>query len=416
MNVLKRLMDSSAHVATGDFSLRTGRPSRKGDLGRITRAFDRMAHSLEYCEVERKRTERALQASEMRYRRLFETAQDGILILNADTGRIEDANPFLTQLLGYPRDRFVGNKLWEAGPFRGIEATRIQFQELQSRPYVRHEDLTLETRDGRLVDVDFVSNVYRVDDQKVIQCNIRDITTRKAAEQKRKEYSRQLQALSRRVVEVQETERRHLARELHDELGQTLTVAQLNLQVLLQSAAPRDRRRLTDGLQAIEQALERVHSLALNLRPPMLDDLGLEPALVWLTHRQAELAGLKSEVEAETLDQRLDPVIETECFRIAQEALTNVVRHARAKSVTLRLQKQEGHLHLRVRDDGTGFNVAAIREKAVQGASLGLLSMEERAMLTGGRVEFSSVPGKGTEVHAWFPLKLRIQSGERSAS
>jgi signal transduction histidine kinase len=103
----------------------------------------------------------------------------------------------------------------------------------------------------------------------------------------------------------------------------------------------------------------------------------------------------------------MDPVIETECFRVAQEALTNVVRHAQARRVALELQKSNGHLHLRVRDDGVGFDVPALRQQAVRGASLGLLSMEERASLAGGGLEFISAKGKGTEVHAWFPLKWR---------
>ena len=98
-------------------------------------------------------------------------------------------------------------------------------------------------------------------------------------------------------------------------------------------------------------------------------------------------------------------MIETECFRVAQGALTNVVRHAQAKTLTVELRQGAGQLHLRVRDDGIGFDVRAVWEEAVRGATLGLLSMEERAALAGGWLEFKSVPGKGTEVHAWFPLK-----------
>jgi signal transduction histidine kinase len=117
------------------------------------------------------------------------------------------------------------------------------------------------------------------------------------------------------------------------------------------------------------------------------------------------VVGLQTGFRADPLDQRLDPVIETECFRIAQEALTNVVRHAQARAVTVSLSTNNGHLHLRVRDDGVGFDVATVREKSVRGASLGLLSMEERAALAGGGLEFTSNPMQGTEVHAWFPLK-----------
>jgi len=148
-----------------------------------------------------------------------------------------------------------------------------------------------------------------------------------------------------------------------------------------------------------------VHDLSLNLRPSMLDDLGLEPALRWYTDRQAALAGLQAEVRADPLEQRLDTMIETECFRVAQEALTNVVKHAKARTVTVELTRNDAQIHLSVRDDGAGFDVASVREQAVRGASLGLLSMEERATLAGGRLDYDSAPGRGTEVQAWFPLK-----------
>ena len=236
---------------------------------------------------------------------------------------------------------------------------------------------------------------------------VKERMERKLAERKRSEYGSRLQVLSRRLVTAQETERRSIARELHDEIGQALTAMQLNLQALLQSAAASDRPRLRVTLETVERVLKQVHDLALNLRPSMLDDLGLEPALVWLTNRQAKIAGIKGEVHVGALEHRLDAVIETECFRITQEALTNVMRHAQARAVTVGLRQEAGQIHLRVQDDGIGFDVAAMSEKAVRGASLGLLSMEERAVLAGGQLEFNSVTGQGTEVHAWFPLKWR---------
>lgn len=125
-----------------------------------------------------------LKDSELRYRRLFEAAQDGILILDAETGLIEDVNPYLMKMLGYSREEFIEKKLWEVGAFRDIEASKEAFEALQENEYIRYEDLPLKTKDGRLVQVEFVSNVYMVDDEKVIQCNIRDITARKQAEQK----------------------------------------------------------------------------------------------------------------------------------------------------------------------------------------------------------------------------------------
>ncbi len=137
--------------------------------------------------TERKKLEADLEASETRFRRLFESAQDGILILDARTAAVVEVNPFLVELLGYPREHFLGKKLWEIGPFKDIKTSKAAFKELQTEKYIRYEDLPLETEDGRKIDVEFVSNVYLVDHTKVIQCNIRDITERrKAAEEIRK--------------------------------------------------------------------------------------------------------------------------------------------------------------------------------------------------------------------------------------
>jgi PAS domain S-box-containing protein len=410
---VRTLVKSSTRLAIGDLTTRTGLVHRGDELGQLTRTFDQMAQSLEHREGQRQSADYAMKASENRYRRLFETAQDGILILNADTGQIDDVNPFLTNMLGYTREQLLGNKLWEIGPFKDTKASKASFLELQRKTYVRYEDLPLETSAGKSINVEFVSNVYQVNGGKVIQCNVRDITKRKLAEAKRKEYSLKLQVLSRRLVEAQETERRNIARELHDEIGQALTVMQLNLQAMLQSpGADAMAPRLNESLKVVERVLEQVQDISLDLRPSILDDLGLEPALRWYTDRQAALVELKVKFHADKLAQRLDPMIETECFRVAQEALTNVVRHAQAKVVTVELRKEAGQLHLRVRDDGIGFNVAAVREKAVRGASLGLLSMEERALLAGGELEFISIPRQGTEVHAWFPLKWQTPPPE----
>ena len=147
--------------------------------------------------LERNRAEEALSASEARYRRLFETAQDGILILDAHSGLIIDVNPFLVSLLDYPREEFIGKTLWDIGPFRNIGASKAAFRELQDKEYIRYDNLPLEARNGRRVNVEFVSNVYGVNGKSVIQCNIRDITARKHAEQvdERLRQSQKMEAL-----------------------------------------------------------------------------------------------------------------------------------------------------------------------------------------------------------------------------
>ena len=127
------------------------------------------------------RTVEAIRASELRYRRLFETAQDGMLILDGDTGQVVDANPFMKDLLGYSQEEFLGRKLWEIGPFKGTGASKIAFAELQHTDRVRYGGLPLETKDGRRVEVEFISSAYLVDQKRLIQCNIRDISERKLA-------------------------------------------------------------------------------------------------------------------------------------------------------------------------------------------------------------------------------------------
>ena len=132
--------------------------------------------------MEKKKPETALQDSEKRYRRLFESAKDGILILDAETGKVDDVNPFLLKLLGYSYNEICGRQLWEIGAFQDIAASKTAFKKLQDSEYIRYDHLPLKTCDGKFVEVEFVSNVYLVDHSKVIQCNIRDITGRRQME------------------------------------------------------------------------------------------------------------------------------------------------------------------------------------------------------------------------------------------
>ena len=158
---------------------------------------------LQARETVRRQEDEALKVSETRYRRLFETALDGILLLNADTGQILDVNPFLLKMLGYSHEDFLGKKLWEIGPFNDIAASMLRFSELQTKGYVRYEHLPLETRDGQLIDVEFVSNVYLVNSNKIIQCNIRDITLRKRTEEElQKAYAEMDLRVQERTAEL----------------------------------------------------------------------------------------------------------------------------------------------------------------------------------------------------------------------
>jgi len=194
---------------------------------------------------------------------------------------------------------------------------------------------------------------------------------------------------------------------LHDEIGQALTATKINLQSLQRYPEPATiAARLGESVGIVERALGQVRSLSLELRPPLLDDLGLAAALRWLTDQHTRRTDLRVEFRSSSVDARFDAAAETACFRVAQEALNNICRYAGARHVAVELQVRDGGLHLLVSDDGAGFDVPAARLRAAQGASLGLLGMEERATLAGGGIEWRSTPGRGSEVHAWFLLPL----------
>ncbi|MEA3210297.1 MAG: hypothetical protein QOE70_3354 [Chthoniobacter sp.] len=233
-----------------------------------------------------------------------------------------------------------------------------------------------------------------------------DVTERKTAERQIEHFADLFQALSHHLLNIQEEERRHLARELHDEIGQSLTAAKLNLKIIAPEVSPAVARRLEDSIQVLDRLLAQVRQLSLDLRPPLLDELGLVPALRWLADQQAQRAGVRVAFTANEEGVEMDPATRTACFRVAQEALTNAIRHARAGTVTVELRAEPDRVWLIVQDDGVGFDHVAMQQRAGRGASVGLLSMNERVSLLGGELEVNSGPGRGTEIRAWLPLAL----------
>jgi signal transduction histidine kinase len=214
-----------------------------------------------------------------------------------------------------------------------------------------------------------------------------------------------------RLVDVQETERRHIARELHDEIGQALTAVKMNLQVAQRlTEDPTLSSYQGDCIDTVERTLYQVRSLSLDLRPSVLDDLGLVAALRWLVASQARQTGSSFQLDVDSLDERLPPDLEIACFRVIQEALTNIVRHAQAEHVVVQLRRAGDEVYLEVQDDGIGFDVQAALDRAVQGQSLGLLGMRERVSLAGGQIDILSTPGGGSEV------RVRFQIDQREAS
>jgi PAS domain S-box-containing protein len=396
--------------------------------------------------VESRRIREALTTSEIRYRRLFETAKDGILILDADTGRITDANPFLQNLLGYSHAELRGKMLWEIGPLRDIAASRGAFRKLQQKKYIRYENLPLETKDRRHKHVEFVSNVYRENGTKVIQCNIRDITARhqaemaladaskemekrveertaelltanrlmkkmldegKRAEERLSKSRERLRNLSGRLQSVLEDERTRISREIHDELGQALTAMKMDLSLIR-------RRLLSDGLgepaakiQDIELGATRiirtVRKIATDLRPGILDELGVVAAIKWMAKNFQNRTGISCKVVVKGSDKISDYTQATVIFRIVQESLTNVMRHAAASQVYVTLERKDDLVDLEVRDNGIGIKEGRISDSK----SLGLVGIRERVLLLGGEASISGKPGEGTIVRVTLPMGER---------
>ena len=212
--------------------------------------------------------------------------------------------------------------------------------------------------------------------------------------------------LARSVWRVQEDERRRLARELHDGIGQNLTALkhQLDAVALQVQGTPDLHQRVQGALALCASTLEDTRALSRLLRPQILDDLGLEAALRWLARSVAEGAGFQAEVDVVDLPEPLDPELSTLCFRVAQEGITNAARHAKARHVLIRLSGREHALQLLIADDGVGCDPGAAFARSASGASTGLGGARERVALFGGRLQFISEPGTGTQLRVHLPM------------
>jgi PAS domain S-box-containing protein len=350
---------------------------------------------------EKEKQARELSASEIRYRRLFESAKDGILILDAETGKITDVNPFLIDLLDYSKDQFLDKTIWEIGFFRDIISNKEKFLELQQNKYVRYEDLPLETASGRQINVEFVSNVYMADNHKVIQCNIRDITERKQSESKLLKAHEQLKQLLRHEDEIRENERKTISREIHDELGQSLSALKVDLGWTKDnvSGSPAVSDKIDGMIDIVSDTIKNVQRISADLRLGLLDDLGLIPAMEWYCQEFEKRTKIKcifkpGDILIKNNRKKLT------LYRVLQEALTNVLRHAGANEVNVNYYNEKESVILKIKDNGTGIDT----EKISSGLSLGIVGLRERANQFNGRLRIKSTPGKGTELIFEIPV------------
>lgn len=356
--------------------------------------------------TERKRAEIALRESEERFRSLSACSPVGIFQTDQQGGLVY-INPRCEQITGLVLADIKGHKWTEH--IHPDDRPRITTDWADAAPAGR--SVCFEYR-FRLARGDYAwihvqtSPVFAADG--TISGHIgtfEDITDRRLAQDQVKDYAQRLQSLSRRLLEVQEQERRHLARELHDEIGQLLTGLKFTLEMVHRAPSTENRPLLTQAQSLVRDLTARVRDLSLHLRPTMLDDLGLLPALLWLIDRFTAQTQVQVDLEKSGVDRRFTPEVETAAYRIVQEALTNVARHAQTDRASLRLWLDEAFLHVQIEDEGVGFDSEAGQPG---GRSSGLSGMHERASLLGGRLRIDAEPGRGTCVLASLPASAQV--------
>ena len=354
-------------------------------------------------EEQRKSAENDIKTSELQYRRLFETAQDGILILDGNTGEVIDANTFIRDMLGYTLSYFVGKHLWELGFIKDKSIAQSAFTELKTSGYVRYEDLPLETKDGRSIDVEFISNVYFVSDKKIIQCNIRNITTHKRVEGALALTSRKLNLLS------------SITR--HDIINQ---LSALNGYLVLSRDILDDPVKLVEFITKEQNIVSTIeHQIQFT---KVYQEIGAA-APAWQSvnasiHKAvAGLAIRDIRVEPDPADLEIyaDPLFE----KVFYNLIDNALRYGGAGMKTIRITSKESgaHLTLLCEDNGVGITAEDKKKLFTRGfgknTGLGLFLSLEILEITGIMIDENGIPGKGARFEITVPKGMWRTAGKR---
>jgi PAS domain S-box-containing protein len=354
----------------------------------------------------RLRAEESVRQSEAKYRKLIDDAGDAIFLVDVETGAIIEANHRAAALTGRSLRELLGRHFTFLHPPRQAEQYRGFFAEHVARRSAVLADGAVQHKSGRVVPVEIASSLIEWRGRRMQQGIFRDLTERRDAERAQKRSHAALRRLAAEQSETQENERRRIARELHDEVGQTIAGLALSLNQLLNALPPGHddalRGRLSAHVRLLEETTGRIRSVISDLRPPLLDEFGLSAAL----HHYAKDFSARADIPVRVwIDEdlpRLRPIAENALFRIAQEALANAHKHAGAATIVLTLEADARAFHLLVRDDGAGFDEARAGATSRQ-PHWGLSIMKERAGGVGGRCRIVSAPGAGTQVIVEVP-------------
>jgi len=339
-----------------------------------------------------------LEASEERFRSIFENFPVGIAVATEE-GRILRANPTLARMVGYAEDELVGRSFLEiTHPDDLRESTRLREECAAGRRTLFNVEKRYLRKDGAAIWVHVTAALQRSSRGALEYVSlIQDIDARKKAEES-------VRQLSGRLLQLQDEERRRLARSLHETASQTVTLLGLNLQRLAKEPS-KQAALLADSSSLIDQLSREIRTVSHLLHPPLLDEVGLAPALRWYADAFAQRSGLAVGLEIDDVG-RFGQETETSLFRVVQECLANAHRHSRAKTVGIRLHRTNGKILLTVKDDGAGMPRQVLDRLRAPDASLvgvGLAGMQERIKQLGGRLEIAS-GGWGTAIRAALPV------------
>lgn len=332
----------------------------------------------------------ALQQSEERYRELFENANDAVFTMDLE-GNFLSVNKACERLTGYSRDESANVKVNDILPPEYQEVGRRMLERKLAGEEATTYGLEIITKDGQRIPLEVSTRLILQEGKPSgVQGIARDVTER-----------RQAQEALRRLNEALEEEAKRIAHELHDEAGQLLASVHIALDEVARHAPPSGQKAIQGAKALLDQIEAQQRRLSHELRPTILDDLGLLPALQFLAQGIAKRSHLSIKVEGST-EGRLSPQLEIAFYRVVQEALTNVAKHAEARDVKVRVWREEKKIHCSVKDDGVGFDVRALAaQKGRRG--LGLIGMRERLATVHGTCTIQSSPGRGTEVLASVP-------------
>lgn len=355
--------------------------------------------------TDRKLAEKALEESEIKFKHLYEKTPLGYQSLDGN-GHIVEVNPAWLDMLCYSREEVVGKWFGDFLTSQYKERFKRNFSKFKAAGQIDGVQFKMIHKDGHTFDAEFTGKISYDKEGNFQQthCIVYDITDRKRAEEEVKKSQEELANLTAHLQSVREEERAKIVREIHDELGQSLTALKMDLS-WLSNKFPNDQepfRKKTESMMALTDSMvHSVRRISRDLRPRLLDELGLAAAIDWQSEEFQKHTGINCELTIEPEDISLNEDLSTAIFRIAQEGLTNVARHACASTVSVYLKQRQNNIELVIRDNGRG-----ITEKEIHNpTSFGLMGIRERAQFLGGNIKFQGIRNKGTTISLNIPLR-----------